>query len=374
MPEELTPQQLLELVVLIRNVQWRYQLDQYEAAALRLILATVQRAERTILTQIQERGAGLTEWQEARSLALLDELSDLTLGLRAALVRDIADVASHAGAASYLTHNAIVSFDGLVVPFVTTVLTANQLRSLITDTPFSGRLLRDWVDRSFDQAMISGIKEEILAGRLAGEAYPELVDRIAGGFGMVRRDAISLVRTYVQSANVSAMEAVYEANRDVVQGVQWVATMEVGTGRRRSGTCIRCAVLDGQKWKWDEPRPSCPLHIRCRCVLVPMLISWRELGIDIEEFAAPYRPWTRRGPGRIDTGGRRTILEHGFHQGDFSTWFVTLSEEDQRNIVGPGRLSLLRSNQISFRDLVDRDTGRLRLLARDTSGHIAGLR
>ena len=370
----LTARELQDLILLARNVQWRYQLDQYEEEALRFILSSVRGAERTVLANIQAHGIGLTEWSEQRSIALLDELSDLTLGIRMALTRDIADITAHAGAASYLTHNGIVSFDGMVAPFVSVALSAAQVRSLVLDTPVGGHLLSEWVERTFDRAMISGIKEEILAGRLLGESYPELVARITAGFGMVERDAISLVRTYVQSANVGAMEAVYQANREVVKGVQWVATMEVG-GSRGRGTCLRCAALDGQKFAWNEERPPCPAHIRCRCVLIAVMMSWRELGLDIDDMEARYRPWTRRTDVNIDSGRHgRTILEHGFHQGNFASWFDGLSQADQRSIVGPGRLGLLRSGSISFEDLVDRSTGRLRLLDRDASGRIVGLR
>lgn len=373
MPEELSPQELIDLIILARQVQWINQLDLYEQEALRLILSAVSRAERAILAEFEARAANISDWGEQRSLAVLDELSNLTLGLRASLAADIADVASFAGAASYLTHNNIVSFDGRVVPFNPVSLSATQLRRLAVDTPVGGHLLRDWVDRSFDRAMVSGIREEILAGRLIGERIPEMVSRLTAGFDMVERDAISLVRTYVASANVGAMEDVYRANTDVVKGVKWLATMEIGN-RPGRGTCVRCAALDGQKFRWDEPRPECPLHVRCRCVLAPWTITWREMGLDIDEIAEVYRPWTRRTGAIIGSGRRgRTILEHGFHQGDFASWFSRMADRDQLNIVGPGRFSLLQSGQVSFQDLIHRATGRLRLLVRDSRGRIIGL-
>jgi hypothetical protein len=580
---ELTPEEIQALVLLARNIYWRYELDLYEEAALLLLLSAVRKAERNVLNTIQTRGATLSEWSEDRSLALLDELSNMTLGLRVALTNSIADVASQAGANSYLTHNAIVSFDGMVPRFNPVSLSAAQLRSIVTEVPIGGHLLRDWVDRTFDQATVSGIREEILAGRLLGEGYPELVSRVAAGLSETENGIISLVRTTVQSMNVNAMEAVYDANREVVKGVEWSAVMEVG-GTQGRGTCIRCASLDSTKFLWDEPRPPCPLHIRClissrvlirtdngwkpigkmqvgdmvlthklryrpvteliftplqrpmvvklyfkrereiiygsgkfhecpdhyltltedhpvmvngqwleakhikigdkvtilatrckrcgkllpyfydycsktcrqldttdkqyanrkpgrydhlkarlksaghpkkvefdpdklefieipisnmehrllgkihklynfsveedesyiargfvvhncRCVLLPLMRTWRELGLDVDEMADRYRPWTRRTDVPIGTGRRgRTILESGFHQGSFATWFDTLSSADQISIVGPGRFGLLNSGAISFQDLVDSSTGRLRLLDKNETGRIIGLR
>jgi len=162
----------------------------------------------------------------------------------------------------------------------------------------------------------------------------------------------------VQSANVAAQTAVYEANRGVVKGYEWCAALEPGYQSGR-GTCLRCAALDGQKWDMDEERPDCPLHPRCRCELLPVTKSWRELGLDIDEIEEVARPWTMRPDENIDAGGRRAITEHGFHNGDYGSWYAKQDSEFQADLAGKKRAELLASGDVKFHDLVDRKTGRL---------------
>ncbi|NJB67507.1 hypothetical protein GGQ74_001147 [Desulfobaculum xiamenense] len=358
----MTGDQLKDLIALARHVEWRYKLDQFEKAAIGDILTAVNQARREIGQYLDARGRESGTWSERRALELLDELRDLTVGLRAQETRFIADIATIVTQESLPLHADILSFGGRVKGFNTVSLSAEQLRSLVTETPVGGRLLRQWVEDSFETRVQTDIRREVLTGSLRGEGYRKLVRRIEDGFGLVRDDAVTLARTYVQSANVGAMEAVYEANRDIVNGVRWCAALEDGyidTGR---GTCLRCAALDGQEWGMDDQRPECPLHPRCRCVLLPKTRTWRELGLDMDEVAEVYRPYAMHGNTNIGAGGRRTIEEVGRHQGDYASWFGKQSHTFKENVVGPGRLDLLRRGEVGFKDLVDPQTGRLRTI------------
>lgn len=125
---------------------------------------------------------------------------------------------------------------------------------------------------------------------------------------------------------------------------------------------MRCSALDGKTWRVDdENRPDCPLHPRCRCMLAPVTISWRDLGIPIDELKDAARPYTIRPDKNIGAGGRREILEYGQHQGDYASWFEKQDEAFKLNVVGPGRLALLKGGKVQFSDFVDR-AGNLRTL------------
>ena len=177
------------------------------------------------------------------------------------------------------------------------------------------------------------------------------------GEALTRRDAITVARTYTQTANVNAMTSVYEANSDIVQGWQWCATLEPGYKQTGRGTCLRCAALDGQVFKLRQG-PPCPLHARCRCVRSPKLKTWRDLGMDFDEIQDFTRPYTVRPDENIDEGGRRAILEAGFHQGSYGIWLAGQNEAMQREIMGPERFALYASGRVRFEDFVD-TAGRL---------------
>ena len=115
-------------------------------------------------------------------------------------------------------------------------------------------------------------------------------------------------------------------------------------------------ALDGLRWDVDDKtRHNCPLLVRCRCLLLPVTKTWRELGFDIDEMEEAYRPWTEREP-------NREIFDYGSTADNFPEWFMTRSTQFQNNAVGIRRAELIRAGTIDFRDIVD-SRGTLILIA-----------
>ncbi len=266
----MSPQEKLALVQLARSVQWRYALDEWEESPLRELLRAVRQSQTEILSQIEARAATLTEWREERSLALLDEMSDLTLGLRQQLGESISEITAFAGAESYLVHNDILSFGSLVNGFNNVALTASQLKSMITDTPIGGRTLQTWIDDAFDWQIKDRIKQEIASGLLQGEGYPKLAARLRQGLGLAGDDAVTVARSYVQAINVHAAHDVAKANKEIMQGWKWRSAAENGAfyvksgkGRGR-GICLACAAMDSKDEIYLlDSGPEIPMHPRC---------------------------------------------------------------------------------------------------------------
>jgi len=94
--------------------------------------------------------------------------------------------------------------------------------------------------------------------------------------------AEQLARTAAMHVGNQAREAVYAENADLVKGYQRVETLD-------SRTCLVCGVADGQIVKAGESRAMLPVHPGCRGVWLPVLKSWRELGIDADEIAPGTR-------------------------------------------------------------------------------------
>lgn len=368
-----------ERIRLARIAQWQDQLDGFADEALKPLLKSVDQAQWEITAALAQWAEAPTPtgWSEARSEAMLDELGAMSQGIQNRISGSVAEMAGHAGSASLNAHSKFLSWDGRAPAFNPVAMTAAQVAQLAVETPVGGRLLQDWIGRTFDQNLVSGIKQEITTGMLKGKGYPALVSRIAEGWEMTRTEAVTLARTYVQSANVGAMQAVYRQNQDIAKGWKWCAAMEIG-GKAGGGTCLRCAALDGNEYMWGEPSPEIPLHPRCRCVALPLTKTWRELGLDVDEMEPVYRPWTKSDTiidvGRgMDKYGIPEVQMQGFHQGSFADLFPRLPREDQLAVAGPGRLGLIEGKEVKFSDLVDPATGRLRLLERE-GGKVVGLK
>ncbi len=288
MPNKLTNEEIQKIIPLIESTKWHYRLDQFTNSQLEGINKSVARARREISTKLATINPE-SKFTKQRLSILAEELQDLTVATRAQITGKIENTVIEAGAAAYSKHAEIMSFGGLVPNFNNVSLTAVQLKS-IANTPVGGKLLKEWVDTSFNANIVDTFKSEITTGMLKGESYRNLVKRFkTEAFTGFERDLEALTRTHVQSINTKAMSDTMHANADIMKGWKWSAVAE-------NRSCIRCISLDakGEIYPIDGG-PEIPLHINCRCFPEPITKTFRELGVDIDEVKDSYRPYTIRG-------------------------------------------------------------------------------
>ena len=147
----------------------------------------------------------------------------------------------------------------------------------------SGKTLNQWFLKiAADDA--ARIETVIRQGFSAGLSIDEIVRQIIGTkandyrdgiFNTTRNEANNIARTICNGIANSAKMAFYQANDDVITGVEILSTLD---GR----TCPVCASLDRKRYKMDETPPSLPLHHQCRCVLLPVTPA--------SDFADEQRP------------------------------------------------------------------------------------
>jgi hypothetical protein len=347
---------LKDIIILAREMQYRYELEGYTATQLKNIHKAMEQAQKEITAKLLH---GTTEYQGERLAALLQEIQDLSIGIRTQLGEAVSTIAGSVSSHAADTHSAILSFDGAATAVETVALSAAQMAAFWGETPVGGYVLQDWVNRIFSTELKDKIMQEVGIGMLKGDSYKAISNRLDIAWGASRYEMETLVKTYVHTANIDSLKRVYEENKDLVQYVQWIATME-GPGSGGRGTCLRCAGLDMREFKRDEA-PDCPLHPRCRCMLMPITKSFKELGLDVKDMQKPARPYTIREDGRVGFGGRK-VLEAGRFDGSFGQWLVKQPRQIQINALGPIRYDLLKSGKIRFADLVD-NAGRIMPLA-----------
>lgn len=225
-------------------------------------------------------------------------------------------------------------------------LSAAQLESIVGDLIIRGAPSAEWwtgqsvtLQNKFAQAIRLGLAQ--------GETNADLVKRIRGtrdaGYTdgvmfITRRDANSLVRTSVQTVANAARLETYKANADVVGELQFVATLD-------DRTTQQCAALDGKRWKLDGTPvghdiafQQPPLHWNCRSTLIPVTVTWKEMGFDAPEL----------------TGAQRASMDGQVPEDTtYETWLRKKPVEFQDRVLGAGKAELWRDGKISFRDLVD---------------------
>ena len=175
------------------------------------------------------------------------------------------------------------------------------------------------------------VQPVIARGAASGASIPRLVRDLEGALGAIaggRSRLVTIARTEIQRTANAAALATYRANADVVQGVEYLATLD-------SRTCPVCAPSHGQTWDLEDPdAPSIPRHPRCRCFYAPVLKSWTELGM------GPAQASLFDG---APSGG-----------GDFQDWLKRQPEAVQRDMLGAARFEAWTAGA----DLADFTDGR----------------
>lgn len=237
-------------------------------------------------------------------------------------------------------------------------VSAEQVYAAALSRPFQGRLLRDWA-RALEAGRLDAVRNAVRDGFVQGKTTSEIVQKIRGTRALrfadgvlerSRRDVATVVQTALSHTAQTARQALVDANADLVKAVRWVSTLD-------SRTSPMCRVRDGLTYTAEAHKPighhvpwgAGPgrLHFNCRSVSVPVLKSWRELGIDADELPAGTRA-------SMD-GQVPADLTYG-------QWLARQSAERQDAILGPERGKLLRAGKVTVDKFTD-DRGRWLTLA-----------
>jgi len=179
-----------------------------------------------------------------------------------------------------------------------------------------GSPLRELLDELGPEAG-QAARQALITGLATGQGVATIAQELRQALGGNLVRALTIARTEVLRAYREASRRTYEANRDVVVGWVWHSAAN-------ARTCAFCWAMHGTVHRLDERMAT---HPRCRCAMVPLTRSWRDLGIrGVPETRPRVMPGTQR--------------------------FLSLSEETQRRILGPGKFAAWKAGALDLEDLV----------------------
>jgi hypothetical protein len=158
----------------------------------------------------------------------------------------------------------------------------------------------------------SAVAEQMIDQMVQGIARgknPRAIARQVMGEGLTW--TMTTVRTAQMNAYRYASHENYKANRDVVSGWKWLATLD-------ARTCVSCLAMHGSTHGVDEVLND---HHNGRCVPIPLVPRATELGIPEPDVPSAEE------------------------------WFRRRTEAQQREQMGAGKWALWQQGQIGFGDL-----------------------
>lgn len=239
---------------------------------------------------------------------------------------------------------AAVGYGSVLVPTV-------HFAAAMTDVMISGAPSSEWWARQSGDLAFR-FANVVRQGIVQGETNQQIITRIVGKQGVPgvldvsRRNAATLVQTSVQTvANVARHETFVQNDR-VVKGLKQLSTLD----NKTSDICIAYSGMEwnmqlepvkGNKLPFVNPGGSSsgtPRHWNCRSVMVPILRTYRELGIREPEVEGTTRA-SMDGPVPVDM--------------TFDAFLRRKGRAFQDEVLGVGRADLWRSGQITLQQLLD---------------------
>lgn len=138
------------------------------------------------------------------------------------------------------------------------------------------------------------------AAELQGAAA-SIVAEVRGAFAGSMQRAMVLARTELIDASRVATTATYLANPDVVQGWEWMATLD-------PRTCAACWGMHGQVFAPDVHQEG---HQQCRCTQSPLLVGERPGENGLQDRDEAFRRLGRAGQLQVLGPARLAAYEAG---------------------------------------------------------------
>jgi hypothetical protein len=157
------------------------------------------------------------------------------------------------------------------------------------------------------------IRRELIRGVAVGDnprqTAAEMVKRTEGAFNGGLTRALNVSRTEILDAHRSASRLGRTVNADTLDGWRWQCELS-------SRTCPACLAKHGEVFGGDVSGPDG--HPSCRCSPSPLVKSWKDLGIAMDEPADMFP--------------------------DAKAWFADQPEATQLGIMGPQRLAAVKAD------------------------------
>jgi len=154
----------------------------------------------------------------------------------------------------------------------------------------------------------------------------------------------TLTRTAITETSNFVSNATYKLNDDVVQGYQYVATLD-------SRTSLICGRLDGKVYSLDNKNaPQPPQHFNCRSTTIPVIKSTNQL------LNTDNNRLQKRKIARLSDSRRASINGQVPGKTTYPEWLSSQPNNVKLAVLGSQkRISLFNSGKVKFSQFSNRD-------------------
>lgn len=325
-------------VIFNEAIQIGLDLARLDASTQNEVLALLKQMQKDLITSLGNDD--LTTWGRRRLNQQLKESQQII----ASYYSDIEAItlASTSGIAPIVSTSvanalAVAVGNGAGGAVAGIIPTTNYMEALASNAIVEGATQKEWWARQSDE-MAFRFKQAVKTGLVNAETNSQIIKRVLDIEGITTRNVEKLVRTSVMTISNMARQKTFEQNEDVISSLEWSSALD-------SRTCAECAPRDGLRWDIKTKKPighkvpfsSPPKHLNCRCSLIPITKTFRELGFDIDE---------------VDLSARAS-MEGVVTDKNFNAFMDRNGKTFTDEVLGKGRSELYRKGIITLEQLID---------------------
>lgn len=292
---------------------------------------------------VEQRTPGFSATNAERITRLSNKIIASAQSLIDTTFNSLSDRITKSPLSEFVAQNTATSIEIVLGVDAINLPSQSYYDAVADNTLIFGSPVADWWNGQA-QDLKDRFAAELRQGLLNGESTQQLISRIVGTNGeagvmdTTRSQAASLVQSSVQAVANGARREVFEANPDIVQGIQQISTLD-------NRTTLTCIAYSDATWDLDfQPimgnvlpyDGGVPRHWNCRSIEIPILIPPENLDL-------PPTP----------EGTRASMFGQVPASTTFDEFLSRQSEEFQNEVLGVGRADLWREGKITLRDLVN---------------------
>lgn len=223
------------------------------------------------------------------------------------------------------------------IDIATTLPTNKTINKIANASLMEGATIKNWFG-SLEQSLQFDVAREVRQSIIQGKTNKEVTDALKAILNTSSRNANTLALTGIATVTNQVRQQTVKENEDIFKGQKAVVTFD----GRTSDICISYSnsswdmegkILTGNK-AFREP----PYHMRCRTILLPIIKSFRELGIDLDEMK----------------GATKASMDGQIPKDmTFDEWLKTKPKSFVESTLGKGRAELFLDGKINLSQLTD---------------------
>lgn len=223
------------------------------------------------------------------------------------------------------------------IDIATTLPTNKTINKIANASLMEGATIKNWFG-SLEQSLQFDVAREVRQSIIQGKTNKEVTDALKGILNISSRNARTLALTGIATVTNQVRQQTIKENEDIFKGQKAVIvfdgkTSDICISYFNSSWDMEGKILTGTK-TFREP----PYHMRCRTILLPIIKSFRELGIDLDEIK----------------GATKASMDGQIPKDmSFDEWLKTKPKSFVESTLGKGRAELFLDGKINLSQLTD---------------------